>query len=195
VAPNCHGEAFQELAADRPYRHSRRRFPRTGTLDDVAYISLTVLERTSQVGMAGPETRHWLGRREWRLRIHLVPPIRPVAIFNAQRDRRAECVTMADSREHVNGISLDLHAAATPIATLPATQLFIYCIFAYRYTGWHSLNDGREAWAVRLAGGYEAEHEFSLPLSSSTNTKATRPADSARMGWNRSIAKLYRSPS
>jgi len=52
-AQDLHAEAREELAADGPGRHPRRRLPRAGALEHVADVVVSVLEDAGEIGVAG----------------------------------------------------------------------------------------------------------------------------------------------
>ena len=109
--------------------------------------------------MSRPHARHRLRRLGWRLGAHALLPVGPVAVLDAQRDRRAERVAMADAGKHLDGVALDLHAAAAPIAALAPPQLLVNGVARRRAApaGMPSMNRS-QAGAVRFAGRQEAEH-------------------------------------
>jgi hypothetical protein len=54
-----------------------------------------------------------------------VLPIFPISIFELDRDRRTDRLSMPDSGENVRRVPLDLHASTTAVALLPPPQLAI----------------------------------------------------------------------
>src|SRR5581483_3786924 len=96
--------------------HAGGGFARAGALDHLAHVVLPIFERAGKVGVSGPHTCDWLRRLGWRLLAHAILPVGPVAILDAQRDRRAERVAVAHAGEHLGGVVLDLHASAAPVA-------------------------------------------------------------------------------
>jgi hypothetical protein len=58
-----------------------------------------------------------------RLGSHHVLPVLVVLVADQERDRAAERAAVAHSREHLDRVLLDLHAAAAAVAALPSPQV------------------------------------------------------------------------
>src|SRR4051794_28513831 len=64
---------------------------------------------------------------------------------------------MAHSRGHLGAVALDLHPPAAAVAELAPREIAVHVLRAQLETGRKALYDCREAGAVRLAGGGEAD--------------------------------------
>jgi hypothetical protein len=60
---------------------------------------------------------------------------------------------MSYSGEYLDGVLLNLHAAAAPIPSLAAAHLLIYGLFLDSYARWEAFDDDRKTPAMRLTGG------------------------------------------
>ena len=108
--------------------------------------------------MARTHARHRLRRRLWRLVAHAILPVGPVAVLDAQRDRRAERVPMPDARKYLDGVALDLHPSAASVAALPPPQLLVNRRLREGHTCRNALDDSGETWPVRLTRREKAKH-------------------------------------
>src|SRR5712691_11672648 len=80
----------QKDHAQRAHRYSRGSFARTGTLDHVANIIMSIFDTASTIGMSGPRQRHGLHFFLDRRDAHLDLPVLPVAILDFQGDGRTK---------------------------------------------------------------------------------------------------------
>ena len=122
--PNCRSSSF----ASAPSGHARRRLPRRSSLQNVARIVKIKLQPARQVGVA--RTRS--GQRAPRAAIlsaildgHGLLPVGPVAIFDAQRDGRADRLPVPNAGQRLDVVLLDLLPAAAPVAQLAPVQVAV----------------------------------------------------------------------
>jgi hypothetical protein len=110
-----------------------------GALEDVAEIMGIVLDSASKIGVAGArpsEPASTLFVSELSLAdVHDILPIFKVLVLDDERDWRPERLTVANAREEVDFVALDLHAAAATIALLASPQLVIDLIGIDRESG------------------------------------------------------------
>ena len=154
-------EFAQQQLRQRAGSHARRRLARRGALEHVARIVEIELLCAGQVGVAGPRrgqpALRVLGAFAILDRQRLLP-IFPVAVFDAQRDRRADRFPVAHAREEFRLILLDSLASAAAISQLAAVQLAPDEIQVHRHARRQPGNPGDERLPVRLSGGNESQH-------------------------------------
>src|SRR5438874_1276205 len=94
-----------------------------------------------------------LGHRDPHRRL----PVLPVAVGDAQRDRRAEGGAPADAGQDVDLIALDLHASTAAVAALAPGEVAVDIGFGQRQAGRDAVDDGDQCLTVGFARGEEAE--------------------------------------
>jgi hypothetical protein len=52
-------------------------------------------------------------------------PILPISIFQLNRNRRSDCLPVADARKNVRPIALNLHTPTTSVTLLPPPQFAV----------------------------------------------------------------------
>src|SRR5215469_17040611 len=119
-------ELFEQLLRKSPGRDPCGGLPRRSPLQHISRIMKIELLRAGKVRM----TRSWcyeLSRFRLRSRCRLngedFLPVRPIAIFNPQRDRRANRASMPHPGKNVCLVLLDLLPSASAITQLPSVQL------------------------------------------------------------------------
>src|SRR5208282_3357319 len=85
-------------------------------------------------------------------------PILPIAVFDAQRDRRPDRLAVAHAGEEVRLVLFDPLAPAAAVSELTAVQLAPDEIQVHRHAGGKPGNPGHQGLAVRLSGGDESQH-------------------------------------
>ena len=104
------------------------RVPRRGALERVAHVVVAVLQDAGEIGVAGPRQRDGLRSLAARLalgrpRRHPPRPVLVVVVPHDERQRRAERATVAEAREHLDAVLLDLLARRAAVALLPPFQV------------------------------------------------------------------------
>ena len=89
---------------------------------------------------------------------HGVQPIRPIPVRNAQGDRAAQRLAMADSGQDFRGVPFDGHAAAASVAELATREIAREVIDGQAETGRHAIDDGDECLPMRLTGCKKSKH-------------------------------------
>ena len=123
VAARADPERFEKLCADGAEAHAHRRLSRARTLEHIAQIALTILQRTGVVGVTGTGIGEgFTGAGNW---IHQRAVVLVVAVAYHDRNRRAECFAPAHAGEKFDFVALDFHALAATVPALAACQGFI----------------------------------------------------------------------
>src|SRR5262245_872656 len=109
---------------DRARCDMHRRVSGRGALERIAYVGVTVLEDTGQVGVTRPRQRHRLRPLSGRLALrrpgaHPPRPVPVVDVADDERERRAERATVAESGEHLDAVLLDLLPRRAAVPLLP----------------------------------------------------------------------------
>ncbi len=154
---HLHAERAQERLAQPAAGHARGGLARGGALEDVAHVRLLVLLRAHEVGVSGARQVDLLDLLVDRPRAHALLPVGVVAVGDLQRDGlpsvrpwRTPPVTSAASRS----------IFIRPPRPWPSWRR---AMSALRSSGREldarrqPLDDARQAGAVRLAGGDQAE--------------------------------------
>ena len=79
---NGHAKTTQQLATQAADGDTGSRLARTGTLDDIAYIVMTIFHGTCKIGMAWTNARYRFNGRIDRGSAHALLPIDPIEIIN-----------------------------------------------------------------------------------------------------------------
>ena len=141
--------------------HPRRRLARARALEHVAQVVGQVLQGAREVGVPGPrvlERAARLGLGRLRIGRHHVPPVLVVAVPDDQGDRAAEGHPVADAGEDLDGVGLDLHAAAAAVAALAAAEVGVDGGAVHGDARGQAVHHHGERGAVGLAGVEEAQH-------------------------------------
>ncbi len=111
---------------------------------------------------------------------HGLFPVGPVAIFDAQGDRSADRLAVADAGQRFDAVFFDLLAAAAPVAELPPVQLPLQEIKIDRHTRRHAADPCDQRLTVRLSRCDEAKHRRQRILSDPA--RRVKPGNLARLG-------------
>ena len=87
-----------------------------------------------------------------------VLPVRPIAVFNAQGDGRADGLAVAHARENIGAILFDFLPAAASVAELAAVKFVIDEVQIDREGRWEAGNKRKQRLSVRFTGGVELQH-------------------------------------
>jgi hypothetical protein len=172
VRPDGDAEGTEEGPGDGPGGDAGGRLARRGSLEDVPDVREAVLEGAGQVGVAGSDPGHRgrplvpggdegeellrVGVGE-RLDLHDPRPVLPVAVPDEEEDRRTQGPAVADPRDDLGPVLLDLLAGAATVAALPAAQVEGDGLGGKGQPGREALDGHPEEGAVGLAGGQEAK--------------------------------------
>jgi hypothetical protein len=85
-------------------------------------------------------------------------PIGPIPVFDAQSDRRADGLPMANPGKGLDAILFDLLSAASPVAELPAMQLALNEFKINGHTRRHAADPRNQRLTVRLTRSDKAKH-------------------------------------
>ena len=118
----------EQRLRDRAGRDVDRRMPRRGALERVADVGEAVLLHAGEIGVPGPRQRDRLrplplGLALGRPRAHPPRPVLVVAVADDERERRAERAAVAEAREHLDLVGLDLLARRAAVALLAAAEV------------------------------------------------------------------------
>jgi hypothetical protein len=125
VAQNRDPEFTEQELSQRTHRYARGGFACRSTFKDVPRVVEVKLQRPGQIGVAGT--------RRSEPPLSVLPaldlfdrkrtlPIFPVAIFDAQSDRRANCLAMPDAGEKFSLVFFYALPAAAAIAELATVE-------------------------------------------------------------------------
>jgi hypothetical protein len=123
VAEHFDAKLAEQQLGERSRRDPRRRFARRSALEHIARIVKIEFECAGKVGVAWPRSRQGtLGLLCASNVLHRerLLPVRPVAIFDAERNRGADAPAMADAGDRLDAIFFDFLSPAAPIAELAA---------------------------------------------------------------------------
>ena len=120
---------------------------------------MAVLEDAGEVRVSrtGLLDRNGLARI-LRVGRHLFRPVLPVAVIDAEGDRRAERLPPPEARPYLHLILLDKHPAAPAIALLAPPEIVIDLLDVDVESRRHPLDDGGEARTVGLSCRKIAQH-------------------------------------
>jgi len=161
MAQDRRSELLQQQLPERPRRYSRCRLSRRGALQNVSRIMKIELLRARQISVSRPR------RGQMALRVigaitvfhrQRFLPIFPVAVFNPQRDWRADRFSVAHAGKNVRLIFLDALPPAPAESQLPPVKLSRDQIHVHRDARGQPGNPRHERLPVRLSGGDESQH-------------------------------------
>ena len=168
VAGDAHAEPAEELSGERAGGHACGRLACAGALEHVADVGVSVLDRAGQVRMARARPRDvrplGAGGALWhfRLDVHRLLPVDPVAIADEERDRRTGRDAVTDAGDDLGAVAFNLHPAAAAVATLAPPELRVECVDVELKARRHAVHRHHEGLAMRLAGGQKSQHSWSF---------------------------------
>ena len=178
VAPHLDRERLDELPAEGTHRHPGHGLAGAGALQDVTDVRVAVLQDAGEVRVARTGLLDWNGLAVvLRVRRHLLGPVLPVAVVDAEGHRRAQGPAPPEPGPYLHLILLDEHPAATAVTLLPPPEIVVDLFDVDIEPRGHALDDGREARAVGLSCGEIAQHVPHLSLN-----PRPRPAYRVRAG-------------
>ena len=89
-------------------------------------------------------------------------PVLPVPIFELDRNRGADRLALANSRQNMRGVALNFHAAAAAVSLLTAPQVAIHEGLVHFQAGRQARKESDQRLAMRLPGGEVTEHKRSI---------------------------------
>src|SRR5262249_19151851 len=142
---------------------ARNGIARARAFENVAYVGMVVFEDAVQVRVA----RARLGDGDRFVAVlrrggHLLGPVLPVAVLDAERNRRPERLTPADAGADRRLVLLDQHPASAAVALLPAPEVVIDPGEVDREARGHAIDDRRETRPVRFSRGKIPQHGLIL---------------------------------
>jgi hypothetical protein len=163
VAGNVRTEFLQQNLGESAGRYARGGFASGSTLQYISRIMEIEFLRTREIGVArargGELARRCFGRIGCFHRQNLFP-IGPVAIFDAQRNGRADGLSVTHSGKNVGAVFLDLLPAAAAVAKLAAVEFVIDEFQVHRQTGRQSRQERKKRLSVRFSCTIEMKHEL-----------------------------------
>ena len=104
-----------------------------------------------------------------------------IRVADDERERRAERPAVAEAREHLDFVGLDLLARAAPVALLAAAEIGVDRRTVEHEPGGQAGDDGDERGPVRLARGRDVEgaHAPERTARRITSTGAAWPVQSS----------------
>src|SRR5262245_29803825 len=164
---DAHAEAAEQLTGQRTSRDTSRRLARARALEDIANVCVAVFDRSGEVGVTWPRSRHngaILGssRALWLLGfdVHRLLPVHPVAIVDQHRDGCTGREAVAHAREDLGAIAFNLHTSAAPISTLTPAELQVERVDIELKTRGHPIDGHDQRLAMRFARGQKSQHSF-----------------------------------
>src|SRR5262249_6692982 len=127
---DAHAELAEQGLRNCSRRDERRRVPGARTLERVAHVRETELQRTRQIGVPWARQRHRLralpgGAALRRPGAHPPGPVLVVAVADDERERRPERASVPQAGEHLDPVRLDALPWAAPVALLAAAQVCV----------------------------------------------------------------------
>ena len=175
MASDADAKLREQSPAYGTHRDAGRGLPGGGAFEDVARVVPVVFQQSREIGVSrthachsalprafrlGPVARCVFGRG--RRGIHDFLPVLPIAVPNQHRDGRSDCLAGTDAREQLDGVLLDLHPSAAPIALLPARELLVDVAREQPQAGGNALENRNEGLSVGFAGGRESKHSVGM---------------------------------
>ena len=157
VAVDADAERGQKRLADGAADHPSSGLPCAGALEDVTHVAEAVLLCPDKVGVTRARQVNLGHIAVDRPRVHSLLPVGVVAVAHLKRDRPAERAAVPDPARHLDSVALDLHPTAAAMSELASLKVAVERVAVELEPGRHPLEDARQARAVRLAGGCEAE--------------------------------------
>src|SRR5580704_8806893 len=161
VAQNVRAKLAQKQFRKRSSRNPRSRFSSRRAFEYVPRIVKIKLQRAGQIRVARASRRQRtlqivaaLGVFHWQRLL----PVLPVAIFDAQRDRCADRLSVTHAGENLSLIFLNSLARAAPESKLTPVQFALNKFLIYCKPGGQAGNPGHQRLSVRLSGGNKSQH-------------------------------------
>src|SRR5205814_8918809 len=107
LAEHVDPDGAQEGPRDAAGRDARRGLARARTLDHVADVLVTVLERSGKVRVSRPQPRHRVRRLGDRRHAHDALPVHGVAVRDPHGDRRAGGPSLPEAAGDASAVPLD----------------------------------------------------------------------------------------
>ena len=129
MADETDAELAEERAREGAERDAGRRLAGARALEDRARLVEAVLLHADEVGVAGPRAGQrgaaaagLVGELD-RLGAHHLDPLGPLGVADAQRDRAAEALAVADAARDRQFVLFELHARAAAVAELATREI------------------------------------------------------------------------
>ena len=106
----------------------------------------------------GRAPRTGRARRHLSLDVHRLLPVRPVFVFDEQRNRRTRRATAPHAADNACAIGLDRHATAAAVPALTAPQILRDLIKINDQPRGHAVENRDERRPVRFASGQKSQH-------------------------------------
>ncbi len=161
VAGDFRAELAEQQLCERSGSYAGGRFASRSALEDVARVVKIKFLRAGEVGVARARGRKLLivAGEVWRvLDGKGFLPIGPVAVFDAQRDGRADGFAVAHAGKDFGAVFLDFLAAAAAVAELAAVQFVIDEVEVHGQGRRQAGKEGEERLSVGFTGSVEAKH-------------------------------------
>ena len=178
-------DLLQQRLRDRARGDVHGGMSRRRALECVAHVRKAVLLYTGEIGVAGTRERHRLrslplGIARRRPGIHPPRPVLVVAIPDDECERCAERAPLAQSREHLDLVRLDLLARRAAVALLAPAQVGVDRLLVEDEPGGQPREDRDERGTVRLPCGGQLEVHSGKPTAlRMTATGAATPVQSS----------------
>src|SRR5262245_48372710 len=120
---------MEKLAGNRSDSDTSGGFTRTGPLEHVSNVLVSVLDDARKVCMTGPRTRDDRPidtasvRRRGQVDGHRPLPVFPILVGNEECDWSSHRHAVSDAAQHSRPIGLDRHPPAATVSGLSATKL------------------------------------------------------------------------
>lgn len=157
-----HAHSRKQLTAHGADSDAHRRLARTGALEDIACVLPVIFQHARKIRVSRAHGGDF-GPRRRAERIHALLPIYKITIDHLQGDRRSERLAEAQTREYLDAVCLDLHAAAAPVAVLTACKLRIDRLMRNGQSRRNAVKNRRQCRAVRFAGRHKTQMAHSNP--------------------------------
>jgi hypothetical protein len=157
VREHGHPELAQQRLGERAGGDTGGGLAGGGALEHVAHVGVAVLEDAGEVGVARTRQVHLVDLGVHRPGVHPLLPVAVVAVVDPQRNRAAERPPVAHAGDDVGAVLLDFHAPAATVPELTPGQVAVDVVGTQLEAGRQPLDDRREARAVGLARGNEAQ--------------------------------------
>src|SRR5713226_1058282 len=161
VAGDFGAELAEQQLCERSGSYAGGRFASRSALEDVARVVKIKFLRAGEVGVARARGHQLLivaGEVWGVLDGKGFLPIGPVAVFDAQRDGRADGFAVAHAGKDFGAVFLDFLAAAAAVAELAAVQFVIDEVEVHGQGRRQAGKEGEERLSVRFTGSVEAKH-------------------------------------
>ncbi len=154
-------ELAEQQLCERSGSYAGGRFASRSAFEDVARVVKIKFLRAGEVGVARARGHQLLivAVEVWRvLDGKGFLPIGPVAVFDAQRDGRADGFAVAHAGKDFGAVFFDFLTAAAAVAELAAVQFVIDEVEVHGQGRRQAGKEGEERLSVRFTGSVEAKH-------------------------------------